>query len=71
MVALTRPIPPVPDSYAEYCRLRVECGYDGDYAMVRQVWEGCDAEAQENMLEQYRAPLRVKDRYVEAHGEVW
>jgi len=69
MVASTRTAPP--DRYAEYCRLRVEGGYDADYGMTRSVWEGCDVEAQENMLEQFRAPLRVKDRYLETHGEVW
>ena len=46
------------DTYAEYQWLRLECGYDADLAMLRKVWEGCDPEAQENMLEQLRAGAR-------------
>lgn len=74
MVALTRAAPPVSlddSTFAEYCRLRVECGYEAEHAMIRKVWDGCSANAQENMLEQFRRLLRVRDCYVETHGEVW
>lgn len=48
-------------TYEQYCRLRVKCGYDADHAMIQSVWEGCDADAQENMLIQLRrAAARVR-----------
>lgn len=48
------------DTYAEYCQLRLQCGFHPDLAMIRSVWEGCDAEAQENMLNQFRAPAAAR-----------
>ena len=59
-------------SYAEYQRLRKECGYDSSYAeMTLAVWTGCGNDAQENMLQQYRGAVLSKDRYVATHGDVW
>jgi hypothetical protein len=41
-------------TYEEYRQLRKDCGYDEHAEMVEEVWNGCDAESQQNMLQQYR-----------------
>lgn len=46
-------------TYDEYLWLRQQHGYEPELAMVRAVWERCDPDAQENMLEQFWAPLRA------------
>lgn len=59
------------DAYAEYRWLRKQHGWYAEGGMIRSVWEKCEPEAQEGMLEQLRAPLRKRDQYVATHGEVW
>lgn len=59
------------DTYAEYKWLRVELGLYPEGGMIRKVWEGCEPDAQENMLEQLRKSARYANRYVATHGEAW
>jgi hypothetical protein len=46
------------DTHSEYLWLRAQLGYEPG-GIVKEVWDGCDAESQQNMLEQFRAPLRA------------
>lgn len=44
-----------PTTYEQYRQLRIECGYEDEFAMVADVWNGCEPDAQEDMLQQLRA----------------
>jgi hypothetical protein len=41
-------------TYDQYRQLRIECGYDDEFAMIPDVWNGCEPAAQEDMLRQLR-----------------
>lgn len=58
-------------TYEEYLWLREQLGYLPHLAMREHVWNGCDAESQENMLNQFRGPARRIAHYEEIVGEVW
>lgn len=46
-------MPPTDDAtYEQYCQARVACGFDPDFAMVREVWERCELDARRDMLAQ-------------------
>jgi len=43
-------------TYTQYRQLRILCGFDDDHgALAESVWDGCEPDAQENMLGQLRA----------------
>lgn len=56
-------------TYEEYLRLRVECGFDADHGfMVWTVWNGCEPDAQENMLQQLRAGAKERQTSLDQFG---
>lgn len=62
------------DSFAEYNRLRIECGYDADRGMVESVWSNCTDKAQADMLQQYRDMAHANAEHLKSrahYGEVW
>lgn len=62
------------DTYDEYLWLREQLGYAPEIALFRSVWEGCTAEAREDMLGQLRRPvieLRMQAKAREHYGDAW
>ena len=64
--------------YEQYCQARLECGYDADLAIKKTVWDVCDQESQQNMVDQMRrgarqaAELQAKEEaYRTRYGEAW
>ena len=60
-------------TYEEYRRLRVECGYDSEHGyFTEQVWNGCNAAAQEDMLQQYRIAADERNAELSKYcGDHW
>jgi hypothetical protein len=65
--------PPDLSTYQQYLRLRIECGYpEESRTILEEIWNGCDAEAQEEMLNQLRrAATRLKQHQEQAGREYW
>lgn len=55
-------------TYEQYLRLRRDCGYDGGLAMIQEVWDGCEPDAQENMLGQLRVVARERQAELDRFG---
>ena len=63
--------PPDLSTYQQYLQLRVECGYpQGSDAINEEIWDGCDADAQEEMLNQLRrAAARLRQHLEQSGGD--
>lgn len=55
-------------TYELYLELRRQCGYDGGLAMIQQVWDGCEPDAQKNMLDQLRIAAAARRAELDKFG---
>jgi hypothetical protein len=62
--------PPDITTYQQYLQLRIECGYpEASGAINEEIWNGCEADAQEEMLNQLRrAAARLRQHQEQSGG---